>query len=106
MLTGVKDFVINRVLRQIADNAKLNAWTNWIAVALTAAIAAKANWVVIIAYFSHPTPAGLEEVLRVSGVMVGAVLLFLTGKFPGLKAWLPVAEDIIVEAEKEAVTKP
>jgi hypothetical protein len=28
------------------------------------------------------------------------------GKFPGLKQWLPTAEDIIAEAQKEVAAPP
>jgi len=103
MLSGIKNFAINRVLRKIADSARLNVWTNWIAAAIAAAIAANANWVLLLQY---RTPAGIHELLRVAGVMAAAVLMYLTGKFPGLKAWLPVVEDVIQEAEKESAQSP
>ena len=44
----------------------------------------------------------LQEVAHIAGVALAALLLFLTGKFPGLKQWLPVAEEVIAEAQKEA----
>jgi hypothetical protein len=102
MFSGLKNFAIDKILRHVADNAKLNLWTNWIAVALLAALGANANWMLIVGYFSHQTPQGLHEIIRVAVAVITALLLYLTGKFPWLKQWLPVAEDILQEAAKEA----
>ena len=106
MLNGLKNFAINRVLRHVADNAKLNVTTNILAVVITAALAIDANWVLLISYLSAPTPEGLHELIRVSSSVIAAVLLYLVGKFPGLKGWLPVAQDVLAEAGKELEVKP
>ena len=106
MLNGVKNFAIDKVLRHVADNAKLNATTNGLALAavLYAIIQANANWMLM--FQCCAAPGSLQEVVRVAAGALVALLLFLTGKFPGLKQWLPVAQEIIGEAEKEAVAAP
>ena len=106
MLNGLKNFAVNRVLRHVADNAKLNAGTNVLAVGwllyqvINSALDANANWALI--FQCCRAQGSLAEVLRIVGVVLVAVLLWLCGKFPGLKQWLPVAQDVIQEAEKEA----
>lgn len=106
MFNGLKNFAINKVLRHVADNARLNATTNWIAVIIMAALGVNANWILLISYFQHPTPEALKELVRVAGTIAGATLLYFVGKFPGLKDWLPVANDILAEAEKELRSAP
>lgn len=105
MFSGLKNFAINRVLKHVAGNAKLNRATNAIsaavllAVAITAALDSKADWMLMFQCCS--APGSLHEVIRIAGAVIVAFLLFFVGKFPGLKSLLPVAQDIIAEAERE-----
>ena len=109
MLNGIKNFAVEKVLRHVADNPKLNVATNWLSflpVLIYAALNNHANWMLLIGYFNHPTAAGFAEVLRVAGILAVALLLWLTGKFPGLKDWLPVLLDVVQQAEKDAAAAP
>jgi hypothetical protein len=106
MLNGIKNFAISKVVRHVADNSRLNATTNGLAIAtiLYAALQANANWMLM--FQCCAAPGSLQEIVRVAAAIIVALLLFLCGKFPGLKQWLPVAQEIITEAQKEAAAPP
>lgn len=106
MFGGLKSFAINKILRHIADNPKLNKATNFLAIipaVITAVLAIHPNWDLTLQCCVKP--GSLGEVTRLSGAAIVAVLLWFCGKFPGLKGLLPVVNDIIQEAEKEAQSK-
>lgn len=106
MLSGIKNFAIDAVLRRIADNPKLDHATNVLAVIpvmIGAATTGQANWVLMLGCCS--APASLHEVVRVVGLVVSAALLWCCGKCTWLKSWLPVVDEVIQEAEKEADAK-
>ncbi len=107
MLNGLKNFAINRVMRHVADNPKLNQATNLLAlipVAIGAAMTANADWMLM--FQCCEKPGSLAEVVRIAGCAIVAVLLWLCGKFTWLRRWLPVAEDIIAEAQRELGEQP
>lgn len=107
MFKGLKNFAINRIVRHIAENPSLNRATNILAlvpVILLAALNGNADWVLM--FQCCEKPSSLAEVVRVVGLVVAAVLLWFCGKFTWLKQWLPVAEEIIKEAEREVEKKP
>lgn len=101
MLNGIKDFAINKILRHVAENPKLDNATNLLALippVIYAALGSNTDWMQLV----EATPAGAAARLKLSGVVVSTVLLYFTGKFPFLKSWLPVADEIIKEAETPA----
>ena len=98
MFDGVKNFAVEKVLRHVAGDQKLDAATNVLAIIPPIALAlanSGADWVKL----ANGDP---KQLALVGGVVVATALLWLTGKFPGLKEWLPVAEEVIAEAEAEA----
>ena len=103
MFTGLKNFAITKALKKIAADAAVNTATNWIAVGIMAAVGAGADWVLIFQFIGGSHNAqGLHETVRIASCILGAILMFLTGKFPGLRGWVPVIEEVIQEAAKEA----
>lgn len=105
MFSGLKNFAINRILRHVAENPKLNKATNLLAlvpVVILAAVNGGANWALL---FQCCTKQGsMAELMRVVGLVVVAALLWFTGKFPWLNSWLPVAQEIIEEAKAESAS--
>ncbi len=107
MFKGLKNFAINRIVRHVAENPSLNRATNILAlvpVILLAALNGNADWILMSQCCDKP--GSLAEVVRVVGLVAAAVLLWFCGKFTWLKQWLPVAEDIIKEAEREVAKQP
>jgi hypothetical protein len=107
VLTKLKNFAINKVLRHVADDPKLNRATNLLAlvpVVLLAALNGGADWILLSQCCDKA--GSLAEVVRVVGLVVVAVLLWFSGKSPWLKQWLPTVEDIIQEVEREIQASP
>jgi len=107
-MNALKNFAIDKILRHVAVNPKLNAATNWLAlvpVVLLAALNNQADWMSMVQCCAKP--GSLAEVLRVGGLVASAGVLWLCGKWPGLAGWKPVADAIIAEAQKEiSVAEP
>jgi len=101
MLGTLKNFCINRVLRHVADNAKVNHTTNGLALAaiIYALLGANINWMLIADCCAKSDST--SEVIRLIGIVLGTVLLYFSGKFPWLSGLLPMTQDILAEAEKE-----
>jgi hypothetical protein len=80
MLSGLKNFAINRVARHVASNAKLNKATNALAlipIGLIAALEGGADWMLM--FRCCDAPGSLAEVVRVVGLILAAVLLWFCG---------------------------
>jgi hypothetical protein len=107
MLNGLKNFAIDKVLRHVAGNKKLNGATNILAlvpIILIAALNGGANWMLLLKCCE--VPGSEVELVRVLGLVAVAALLWFCGKFKWLEQWLPVVEEVIEEAEKEVAVKP
>jgi len=107
MLDNIKNFTIDKVLRHVAENRTLNGATNVLAlvpVAILTALHGGADWSLMLQCCSKP--GSFQEIVRVTGLVAVAVLLWFCGKAPWLKQWLPVVEDIVAEAQREALAHP
>lgn len=106
MLNGLKNFAINRILKHVAENPRWNHATNLLGVipaVIYAALDAQANWSLMFQCCSKQ--GSLAEVLKIGGIVVLAACLYACGQFPWLKQWLPIAQEIVAEAQKEIAAK-
>ena len=90
----MKNDLINRILRHLADNPRLNRATNWAAVVpvvIAAALNGSADWALILSCCDDL--AARREVFRVGGLVVSAVALWGCGKMRFLQSWLPATEE-------------
>ena len=82
----------------------LDHTTNGIAISLViyGVLNAGVNWSLVVACISSVcTPDGKVELVKLIGAAIGALLMYYTGKFPFLKAWLPTVDDVVKEVEKD-----
>lgn len=91
----MKNDLINRILRHLADNPRLNRATNWLAVVpvvIAAALNGGADWALILSCCDDL--AARREVFRVAGLVVSAVALWGCGKMRFLQSWLPEKKEM------------
>lgn len=102
MLSGLKNFAIRKVIVHVAENKKLNAATNLLAVIpviLWALLNNNTDWTKLLA-------GDLGEIARLIVPVGAAVILWFTGKFSWLKSWIPTLNEILTEAGKELAEQP